>query len=207
MSSVNLGRRKGFDPRSAANLLLDEADRLGIEVSNLSLQKLLYFAHGFSLVEDRRPLIVGHFEAWRHGPVHPLAYHAFKEAGREAISFRAHRIDPLTGEKRPLPEVKSKRARYIVLKVLVGYGSLSSGVLVGLSHAKDGPWRFVVDQSRTSAVLGMRIPNDVIAERFRQQVFEIDELPREEPYEDAPFASDRPGEECNPATSTSASSP
>ncbi|URK89026.1 hypothetical protein LP421_15955 [Rhizobium sp. RCAM05350] len=34
-----------YDPRAVANLLLDEADRLGIKITNLALQKLLYFAH------------------------------------------------------------------------------------------------------------------------------------------------------------------
>ncbi|EPZ76727.1 hypothetical protein M798_03280 [Brucella melitensis ADMAS-G1] len=34
-----------YDPRAIANLMLDEADRSGIQVTNLALQKLLYFAH------------------------------------------------------------------------------------------------------------------------------------------------------------------
>ena len=108
MSNAKVANPRPYDARSVANLLLDEADRLGIEITNLSLQKLLYFAHGFCLVEDRKPLVNGHFEAWRHGPVHPLAYHAFKDVGRMPISFRADRVDPLTGEKRPLPKIKSR---------------------------------------------------------------------------------------------------
>jgi uncharacterized phage-associated protein len=34
-----------YDPRAVANLMLDEADSSGIKVTNLALQKLLYFAH------------------------------------------------------------------------------------------------------------------------------------------------------------------
>jgi uncharacterized phage-associated protein len=33
-----------FDPRSICNLILDEADKAGRAITNLALQKLLYFA-------------------------------------------------------------------------------------------------------------------------------------------------------------------
>ena len=74
MSSITSANQRPYDPRSIANLLLDEADRLAINITNLSLQKLLYFAHGLSLIEDGKPLVSGYFEAWQHGPVHPLVY-------------------------------------------------------------------------------------------------------------------------------------
>jgi uncharacterized phage-associated protein len=60
-----------YDPRGVANLMLDEAERLGVEVTHLALQKLLYFAHGLFPINCKRPLVSGCFEAWQHGPVHP----------------------------------------------------------------------------------------------------------------------------------------
>ena len=69
--------------------MLDEADRSGIKVTNLALQKLLYFAHSIFLIEAKRPLVSGYFEAWQYGPVHPAAYSAFKTAGSSPIDFRA----------------------------------------------------------------------------------------------------------------------
>ena len=80
-------RMQPLDPRSFANLMLDEGDRLGIELTNLALQKLLYFAHGIFLNESRgKPLVSGYFEAWQHGPVRPAAYKAFKGAGARPIT-------------------------------------------------------------------------------------------------------------------------
>jgi len=58
-----------FDPRSIANFMLDEADRVGVGITNLALQKLLYFAHGIFLNETKGPLVSGYFEAWQYGPV------------------------------------------------------------------------------------------------------------------------------------------
>ena len=156
----------GHDPRSIANLLLDEADALGFEITNLTLQKFLYFAHGYSLVQYGKPLVLGFFEAWRYGPVHPVAYDAFRTAGRSPIAFRGHSVDALTGAPKPLPGVQDRRAHRLVRRVLDAYGEVPTSVLLDVVHAKGGPWDHIVEKSKTSVVLGMRIPNDVIAERF-----------------------------------------
>src|SRR5258707_204126 len=91
-----------YDPRGIANAMLNESDRVGQPVTHLALQKLLYFAHGLFLIEQKRPLVSGYFEAWRNGPVHPAAYEAFKTAGRKPISFRAMRRDIATGALSPI---------------------------------------------------------------------------------------------------------
>jgi uncharacterized phage-associated protein len=91
------------DPRSVANLLLDIADAQRRPVTNLALQKLLYFAHAIFLVETSKPLVSGYFEAWQYGPVHPLVYKAFQEAADKPITSRASRMDVLTGTKSPVP--------------------------------------------------------------------------------------------------------
>jgi uncharacterized phage-associated protein len=93
-----------YDPRSICNLILNEAVEAGRAISNLALQKLLYFAHGLHLVETKHPLVTGFFEAWKYGPVHPIAYGAFKKAGANPILFRASIRDPFTQASIPLPE-------------------------------------------------------------------------------------------------------
>ena len=174
----------------------DEADRLAITVSNLSLQKLLYFAHGLSLIEDGKPLVSGYFEAWQHGPVHPLVYHTFKDAGRSPISFRGKGVDILTGKSRPLPVIDDPQALRFVLKVLIGYGRLSAGALIDVTHAKGGPWDFIVKRSEHSIVLGMRIPDDVISERFKNHVRSLNATtPTDGPHEILPCGGTRTGAE------------
>ena len=194
MSSITSDNQGPYDPRSIANLLLDEAARLAITVTNLSLQKLLYFAHGLSLIEDGRPLVDGYFEAWQHGPVHPLVYRTFKDAGRAPISFRAKGVDILTGQSRSLPVIDDPQALRFTLKVLIAYGRLSPGSLIDVTHAKGGPWDFIVKRAEHSVVLGMRIPDDVILERFKNHVRSLNATTsRDEPHEIRPFGGNRAG--------------
>jgi uncharacterized phage-associated protein len=54
-----------YDPRSICNLILDEAGSAARPITNLALQKLLYFTHALHLVETKSPLVTGFFEAWQ----------------------------------------------------------------------------------------------------------------------------------------------
>ncbi|MFJ5691830.1 Panacea domain-containing protein [Providencia stuartii] len=54
-------------------------DESGDTISNLKLQKLVYYAQGFSLVLLGRPLFAEKIEAWMHGPVIPELYRKYKD--------------------------------------------------------------------------------------------------------------------------------
>ena len=179
-----------YDPRAIANLMLEEADRRGRQITNLALQKLLYFAHGIHLTKTKRPLVSGYFEAWQYGPVHPAVYRAFKPSGSTPISTRAVAKDPLTGRTRDLPMPTDLDVIDLVSDVMRSYGHLTPGRLVDLSHAKDSPWSVVVDKARTDVAFGMRIPDDLIIERFRHHKVSVGTAPRagEPPNDDTPFA-------------------
>lgn len=183
-----------YDPRAIANLMLDEAanPRYGAEISitNLALQKLLYFAHGIHLKRGKGPLVSGYFEAWQYGPVHPAVYRAFKESGSNVITMRAAGRDPLTGHARELLTPIDPEVRELIAEVVLRYGKMSPGRLVDLSHAKGAPWEVVVDKSRTSVAFGMRIPDTVIIDRFQHHKVSVDANPRagEPPSDDTPFA-------------------
>lgn len=182
--------RRPYDPRSIANLMLDEGRRNGSTITNLALQKLLYFAHALFLVERKRPLVSGNFEAWRYGPVHPAVYEAFKSAGDKPITTRAAGIDVLTGRRVELPLPDDDDVRRHIERVMSSYGRLTPGRLVDISHAKDAPWHFIVDKGRTSVAFGLRIPDDVIRERFKFHKVSVADVPISgEPGEDAPLVA------------------
>ncbi len=48
-------------------------------LTNLKLQKLLYYAQGFFLGAQKRPLFPEQIEAWEHGPVVREIYHIFSD--------------------------------------------------------------------------------------------------------------------------------
>lgn len=64
-----------------------EGDDAGL--TNLKLQKLLYYAQGHYLGREGAPLFCDPIQAWAHGPVVPDVYHAFKRCGRGAIDAEA----------------------------------------------------------------------------------------------------------------------
>lgn len=178
-----------FDSRSICNLMLDVADHDGIAIGNLALQKLLYFAHARYLVDVKRPLVSGYFEAWKYGPVHPAAYRAFKASGDQPITFRARRQDPLTGHSEELAPPDHPSTIVLVKWVMATYGRLTPGRLVDVSHAKGGPWDFVVGEARQTMAFGLRISDNVILERFKFHKVAVGAAPGAgEPGEDSPFA-------------------
>ncbi len=168
--------------------MLDEADRVGFRITNLVLQKLLYFTHCIFLIETKRPLVSGYFEAWQYGPVHPAAYKAFRSARSEPIEFRAKAQDILTGKLTEIAEPDDQDVRRHVFNVLSSYGRLSPGRLVDVAHARGSPWHFIADKGRTSVAFGLRIPDNVIVERFKYHKVCVDDAPLAgEPHEDSPL--------------------
>lgn len=184
-----------YDARAVANWLLDLADDEDDlrPIRPLALQKLLYFAHGFCLIRLGRPLVKGHFEAWRYGPVHPVVYHSFKHEGDRAITSRAAAKNPITGAERPLDTPDDALAKREIRAVLRTLGHMTPGQLVDLTHAPDGPWAATVNKAKTSVSLGMRISDTVTVERFKFQKVSVTETARVgEPNDDAPLVGDRP---------------
>ncbi|MED4885459.1 Panacea domain-containing protein [Bacillus smithii] len=61
-------------------------------ISNLKLQKILYYLQARFLVEDGRPLFSDKIEKWKYGPVTPSTYHEFKRFGSGAINSIADQL-------------------------------------------------------------------------------------------------------------------
>ncbi|MGK7927344.1 MAG: Panacea domain-containing protein [Spirulina sp.] len=65
----------------------DENDSSGELISNLKLQKLLYYAQGLHLALFDRPLFPEKIESWTYGPVIPEIYRYYKEYGSGSLPF------------------------------------------------------------------------------------------------------------------------
>jgi len=102
----------------------------GGEISNLKLQKLMYYAQGFSLALRGEPLFLEPIEAWMHGPVVSSLYHRFKDFGSNPIS-PANDFNP---------SVLSRDERRLIEEVYDVYGQYSAWKLRQLTHEED-PWR------------------------------------------------------------------
>lgn len=62
------------------------ANESGSFVSNLKLQKLVYYAQAWHLALHGEPLFSEDFQAWVHGPVVPDLYHNYKQFGWRPIN-------------------------------------------------------------------------------------------------------------------------
>jgi uncharacterized phage-associated protein len=71
---------------NVADYLLAQQDaESGDTISNLKLQKLVYYAQGYHLAIYDEPLFSEQIEAWTHGPVVPDLYHRFKSYGSSSL--------------------------------------------------------------------------------------------------------------------------
>lgn len=189
--TMNEIRTETHDPRSIANLILSV---IHSQPTHLSLQKLLYFVHGAYLMKTRRPLVSGYFEAWNYGPVHPAVYKSFKHFGDQPINSPALKTDIRTGEISEVEIPSDEEVLLITKRVVSSLEHLSPGQLVKLSHAKGGPWDEVYRRSKSEHMLGLRISNEAIRERYRAHWFPADQLEYvDEPAEDTPLTYYRLG--------------
>ena len=103
----------------------------GYSVSNLKLQKLLYFVQAQFLVTLNQPCFAAEIEAWDFGPVVPEAYHYFKIWGNSDIpTICAHNAEKNIKlcDQKVMDDVLSNCAAY------------SASYLVDLTH-NQSPWK------------------------------------------------------------------
>jgi uncharacterized phage-associated protein len=108
----------------------DEAE--GASVSNLKLQKILYYAQGHHLALRGEPLFTDEIQAWSHGPVVPTVYRKFKKFGAGEIELGDD--DDFTWA-----EVDEDTAHFL-MKVWNTYGGFAAWKLRNMTHDED-PWK------------------------------------------------------------------
>ena len=100
-----------------------------IQITNLKLQKLLYFVQGeYSNVKGTR-LISDDFYAWQLGPVVPTVYAEYSIFSSSAL--------PAQKQTPPFDEEET----YVIDAILQKYAHYTTWNLVELSHQQD-PWKY-----------------------------------------------------------------
>lgn len=99
-------------------------------ISNLKLQKLMYYAQGYSLAQSGQPLFDAPIHAWDHGPVVEEIYQTYKRFGRNALPCP----DSLPMHRYPEPD------RQIMDDVFANFGQFSAWKLRDMTH-KEPVWQ------------------------------------------------------------------
>jgi uncharacterized phage-associated protein len=156
-----------YEARKICNFLLTRYDAEAYDLTNLRLNKLLYFIHGWALVSRPDGLVRNHFEAWKLGPVIRPVFDTFKTFGDNRIQGLAEYLDYASGEKRAVSfdEIPATD-REIVISVFEKYARYRTSELVAISHEVGGPWHAVYTAWANDNRLSVRIPNDLIRKHF-----------------------------------------
>jgi len=108
-----------------ANYFLVLVDReAGDLITQLKLQKLIYFAQGANLALFEKPLFEEPIEAWEHGPV-------VRELRKSFGQFRSDVI-PIPGEIEF--DIYSTQQKELIYKVYKKYGEHTAAYLRNLTH-------------------------------------------------------------------------
>lgn len=150
-----------YDVRAIANFVLDLAEERGQTLSNLSINKIVFFLHAYFLAQFDRPLVSAKIEAWKYGPVFRELYREFKIFEDGPILERAYRISPESGTKELCQCVLPENEKIFLEEFGRKFVSLSASALVSISHEAGSPWDQVWNHvSPVNA--SMHISDDII---------------------------------------------
>lgn len=118
-----------------ADWFLAWADDIEADLSNLKLQKLLYYAQGHYLASTGTPLFEDRVEAWAHGPVVRGIYARFKKYGKSVIDADSEIPDSFDWDD--YIDVNDH-----LVKIWNTYGGYEAWTLRNRTHS-ESPWRSV----------------------------------------------------------------
>jgi uncharacterized phage-associated protein len=125
----------------------DYGEREGI--TNLKLQKILYFLQAYFLAKEERVLFSEEIHAWKHGPVIPQIYGEYKNYGSNPIIKEIDTSEIETEDK------------MLIQKLWDQFGDYSAHKLVEMTHAHQ-PWKKAYDGTGQDTI----IPKQELAEYY-----------------------------------------
>jgi uncharacterized phage-associated protein len=157
---------------ACANYILDKLQEYKInDVTNLKLQKLLYFAYGIYKALYDSSLFSDNIQAWRLGPVIPSLYREFKDHGKNPITTRAYFLnDDYSGEAiLARYDDFSEEMKKSLSIACAAYGNKTAAKLVEQLHQSGSAWAKTYKEDSRGEV----IKDDDIANEFNEHLDEL----------------------------------
>ena len=142
-----------------AQLFVNRAIKEGNPITQMKLQKIVYFAHGLYLASHNEPLIKENFQAWKFGPVVPDIYHTYKFYGSTPITDTDWVL-----KKDFHPELVDNEAKEVIEDTWEALKDANTIQLSNWTHQKGSPWANHFIQG----VNDITIPNEEIGKYFEQ---------------------------------------
>ena len=133
-----------------ANKIISKTDlEHGDTISNLKLQKMLYYQQGFHLAYFGTPLFDEDIVAWQYGPVVPSVYKEYKSFESNSISTSEEGISLSDDEEELFNNVYEE------------YNQFSAVALMKMTH-EESPWK--------ATEINSVISRDKMAAFFKTQI-------------------------------------
>ncbi len=118
---------KSTTASEVAKYFISSFQKKNKEISNLKLQKLLYYAQAWHLALYGKPLFLDPIQAWVHGPVVPSVFRQYKDYAWRPITeeVKAETLSDLTFHLKEVTRV---------------YGEFDATTLERMTH-QEGPWK------------------------------------------------------------------
>ena len=133
-------------------------------ITNLKLQKLLYYAQGLYLAIYNEPLFSENIEAWPHGPVVRDVYNIYSSFKGNPIKINITKQDENVITKIE----EDNKANSIVNLTYNNFAIYTAWQLRNMTHEDNSPW----DLTQKNKGIFSIIDNEEIKEYFKKEVVE-----------------------------------
>ncbi|KAB2914479.1 MAG: DUF4065 domain-containing protein [Bacteroidetes bacterium] len=141
----------------------------GIDTSNyvtqMKVQKVVFFAQGLCLAFHGFPIVNEEFEAWKYGPVLPKIYRFYNRWGSMPITKKAEFGLVQDGNEIFGIDVFPDNIEKILDLTWEATKNVDAAVLSGWTHIKGSPWDKHYIEGKNN-----RIPNEEIKAYFLEKV-------------------------------------
>lgn len=154
-----------YNVLDVCHFIIKYSNEKGYGVSNLKLQKLLYFVQAYFLISksDGTPCFSERIEAWGFGPVVPEAYKEYKMFGANDIPDMESRIEYKEQDIwHTIKRIKyndaviSEEDKKLIKEVVDKFSDSSASYLVELTHNQN-PWINAYVPSKNNTITNQSI--------------------------------------------------
>lgn len=158
----NGGKQMNYDVLDVSRYIISYSNKMDYGISNLKLQKVLYFVQAYFLIQTGHPCFNEKIEAWDFGPVVPVAYKEFKKfAGMDIPTINYYIVFNKNGSL----DVKcaefendfiSGEDRVLINKVVDKFSEYSSTDMVKLTQHQT-PWIDAINSYQSNEITNKSI--------------------------------------------------
>lgn len=173
-SSEILQPVSAYRAETIANHFIEMAEKKGESLTQMKLQKLVFYAHGWHLAIRDKPLIDESIEAWRYGPVIRSLYNSFKHFRNDPVSVVSNADFDCFDDNGHVPSIdETGNLDHMFTKLLLEaiwnkLGGLDAIQLSNLTHKPGTPWSDTVAKYSGQLPRGIDIDDDLIKKYFKE---------------------------------------